>query len=1240
MNKKSIQGSAGILATLICGILLGGCADAKSSRNASRTEERRVTFNREFAPSEGLVRGPESENRQEICLNGKWDFQPIYGPYDEKKTGPYGIDEDDGGKALSPGLPDPVENGWESAAIKIPSSWNSIEEFPSYPQKWAQAQMAWLRKRFTVPADWQGKRILLDFRAVSGDSKIFLNGEPIGANFDSVLPFRFDITDKVRRGAENEIRVGVRNRGPFFWQGAYGKITFPPGAPGLGIWQDVFLLAVPQVYVSDVFVKPEVQENRLVAEATIRNTASTNATVNVGAHVQEWLNLAGRDALTAPEVKWKLGKKVLEMPKVNAVVPAGGKVVVVLQVKVGGELKYWDFEAPNLYGMTVALTDDKQVVDKKYQRFGWREFKISGKDFLLNGRKIQLLGDSQHLQNPTYLSRRFAWSWFTLLKNIGGNAARLHAMVWPEYLHDMADEMGIALLPESSVYASSCDLNYDSALFWKAAQYNVRGMVEKYRNHPSVFGWSIENEALPALNVKCNDAAYKKRVYENFDKIADICRELDPTRDWISGDGSKDEGGKLPVYNEHYGSTETYINEAKSTDKPYGVGEACIAYYATPRQAEMYVGDRAYRSYQDFSDAVAIDAYELLKVQRHVGVYCSIWNAGYYGVEELPLGMADTSKAAAKNDGVFITAPYIEGQPGMQLERIPPYRAQYNPGYDARYPLYQPLPLLRAVQAAYHQPEPLACEWDRRQTFTNAPAPTIENPAKEVLFYGAETGELFFKLKSAGVPVSPQASESKIILVDCASVKMDDALRANIKDAVKNGATVVFWGLTPNNLSSFASALPKAVEVFNRSATSLVHDESDNRVASIPNKDLYFSENTDSKIIMKYALRGDFVKNGLVLLKACPVDWAKGNNGGMMRSARENPPGPCFVEVKEGKGRIIASTLELEVMSPAHVRFVSQLFRNLGVEVTSVHAKRGSLLDQTAQLTRALMAGFNAENVEQAVNTDLLGGESDIKPEYEMNSNGSRWNVAEAKNGLFHFNGRSLGDIAKNNNVVYLSFWVQCPQPLNEIMADPNVPQVDFKFSASGAVKIWLNGQEKFVSAQSSENVAVEKLPLVKGWNHFLVKVVKTSDDWSFTGRLASRKFELLAAMNSALNPYSEKANFYTIDHTDPEIKYDKNWGLEGDGWYESFTPGSKAKFKFYGTGFSLKGRVGPDGGKAKLFIDGNLEQVIDYKSDQNNRRVELYSKSGFRNGEHDVVIEALEGRVAVGPYDQWESYR
>ena len=1237
IKKTNHSQLVGVILSLVLMTFLWSCTGTRTGGEQSLSSSGRVDFAGEFAPSEGLLKGPEGETRKSICLNGRWDFQPVYVFDQQKLTTPYGINASD----VAPDLPSPTEIGWDNGRIKIPSSWASVEQYPSYPEQWRRAQMGWLRKKFNIPAEWNGKRIVLHFQAVSGDCKVFLNGEQVGSNFDSTTPFEIDITGRVKQGSENELKVGIRSHGLFVKQGSYGKLGYAPGGRKfIGIWQDVYVVALPEVFVSGVYIKPEVSENRLVAEVTVKNATAEDQTVSVGSVVSEWVNLTGTDMLTAPEVKWKLGQEALQMNAGEVKISAGQEATVILQSKINNELKFWDFATPNLYGLVVTLQKSGQPVDKKYERFGWREFKIEGKKLLLNGKPVQLLGDSQHLQNESYLSRRFAWSWFRMMKDAGANAARFHAVVWPGYFHDMADEMGIAILPESSVYASSCDINYDSELFWKSAKYNVEGMVRMYRNHPSVYGWSIENEVLPALGIKCKDPAYKKMVYDGMDGLANICRKLDPTRDWISGDGSQDMDGRLPVYNEHYGSVNTYIKEEASTTKPYCVGEASIAYYSTPRQSEMYVGDRAYRSYKDHSDAIAIDTYELLKVERQLCTYCSVWNLGYYAVEELPFGLSDLSKAPTKDQGVFFTAEYVEGKPGSQIERIPPYGNHYNPGYDSSMPLYKPLPMFHAIKAAYHQPETEACEWDHRQVYETPAAPKIENPEKEVLFIGEEGGDLFFNLKSIGIPLVMRSEGSKTFIVDCKSVRINDDLKDKIKAAVKKGAKIIFWGLTTENQATFESLFPYPVELFDRTATSLVPNEMDNRVSSIPFKDMYFSENTDSKIIMKYAMKGDFVSKGEVLIKACPTDWSKGNNGGMMRSERENPEGPTFVELKKGKGAYLLSTLNIDVVTPAHIRLFSQLFRNLGVDVKPVKVQRGSLFNQTSVLTRMLVAGcYKANGFEEAMKKDFVG-ETSIKPEFETVTNGCVWNVNESRDGHFNFNRMRGVDVPEENGVVYLSFWLQCPKPLNEIMADPNVPEVNFKISAAGGVRIWLNGQERFASKQPVEDIKIGKLPLIKGWNHFLVKVVKSTSNWNFYGKLVSTDLELLSSMRSALNPYSGRANFYTIRHNDPEIAYDKAWGPQGEERYASSTPGSKVIFNFYGTGISLTGYVGPEGGKAKIYIDGKFDKVVDYKRAESDHRNRCYSVSGLANGEHEVKIEVVEGWVSLGACEQWESYK
>lgn len=152
--------------------------------------------------------------------------------------------------------------------------------FPSYPDYWKHIRMGWLRKNFRIPEEWTQKRVLLHFEAVAGDCIVLVNGREAGHNFDSHLPFDMDISDYINRDAENELLVGVRHTKLFDKSHpVYKKMgaTYPTGSNTddlIGIWQDVYLLGVPEVRITDVFVQPWVDKNELVLEVAMTNFQS------------------------------------------------------------------------------------------------------------------------------------------------------------------------------------------------------------------------------------------------------------------------------------------------------------------------------------------------------------------------------------------------------------------------------------------------------------------------------------------------------------------------------------------------------------------------------------------------------------------------------------------------------------------------------------------------------------------------------------------------------------------------------------------------------------------------------------------------------------------------------------------------------------------------------------------------------------------------------------------------------
>ena len=526
----------------------------------------------------------------------------------------------------------------------------------------------------------------------------------MGENFDIFLPFSVDITDKVNAGETAEVWVGVRSQSLFENNSTIGRRIVPAGSMWgyhiAGIWQDVYLLALPKVHVEDVYVKPLVSKNMLELEVTVQNNTEKKADLQIQGKINEWVNLAGTDINSAPVPAWELGQEALKVAPVKVAIPANASSKVVLQVPVSGELNYWTPEQPNLYAVLLSLQAKKETLDMKYERFGWREWTLQGTTQYLNGKPYQLRGDSWHFMGIPQMTRRYAWAWFTAIKGMNANAVRPHAQIYPRFYMDVADEMGICVLNETANWASDGGPKLDSELFWEASKEHLKRFVLRDRNYASVFGWSISNENKPVILHVYNRPELMPQQKKAWEDWRDIVRANDPTRPWISADGEDDGDGILPVTVGHYGDMNS-MKHWVGIGKPWGIGEHSMAYYGTPEQVAKYNGERAYESQLGRMEGLANECYHLLANQRNMGAsYSTVFNMAWYALKPLPLGKKDmTTQPDISKDGVFFTE-YKEGVPGVQPERVGPYCTTFNPGYDPSLPLYDPWPMYDAMRAA------------------------------------------------------------------------------------------------------------------------------------------------------------------------------------------------------------------------------------------------------------------------------------------------------------------------------------------------------------------------------------------------------------------------------------------------------------------------------------------------------------------------------------------------------------
>jgi beta-galactosidase len=339
-----------------------------------------------------------------------------------------------------------------------------------------------------------------------------------------------------------------------------------------------------------------------------------------------------------------------------------------------------------------------------------------------------------------------------------------------------------------------------------------------------------------------------------------------------------------------------------------------------------------------------------------------------------------------------------------------------------------------------------------------------------------------------------------------------------VQAALGRGATVVVWGVAAKTLSQLNGLLPAPVEVTDRQSSSLLPVNASPVTAGLKPSDLYFSESSP-QIILDGGLSGPLVKQGTVLLEAENTDWLKWNKEAeyaktamVLRSERESKPsGAAIVEVKEGSGTLLL--INVPVWSTVYkVQLMDRrLLENLGVEL-SPQVDVGEPFLKNGTLARTLAAGHFSAAAKPYIDP---GDRARFRENERVQD--VRWvSVRAAETNGFTLKGPPLSG-ASDNSVTYLSFWVQSPRSLDNLLIEPNVPKLDLTFESEDAIELFLNGKSALAHAGVGEKAIASGLPLQTGWNHFLVRLVHKTGDDTFSARLTSSDPAFLDALHSAL---------------------------------------------------------------------------------------------------------------------------
>ncbi|HEY7047814.1 MAG TPA: glycoside hydrolase family 2 TIM barrel-domain containing protein [Jatrophihabitantaceae bacterium] len=433
-----------------------------------------------------------------------------------------------------------------------PLSWRNWD-----PSSWEQV---WVyRKHFDAPADVAGLRVFLDFAAALTRSTVTLNGNQVGDHLGGYLPFSCEITDHVQPHG-NVLAVTLDST---------FNLDVPPDRPAPaastsvdywqpgGIYRDVRLRAVPQVFLADVFAKPQNVLDPATREVAVQCTVDAAVVPNGSAQL---------------EVELLDGARPVATTTVPAPITATGQTTISATLAGLDRITLWDVDAPHLYTVVATLVVNGAPLHDYRVRIGFREAKFTLDGFFLNGRRLKLFGVNRHQffpfaggAMPERVQRRDAE---ILRRDLNCTFVRCSHYPQSEAFYDACDELGLMVWEEIPGWGF-----FGDAAWQALAQRDVQDMIVRDRNHPAIIVWG----AMP------NESGNHVPQYTAWNALAHSLDDSRPTGGDDNGFGGGAAGFEFDVfshhdYSHHTGSDGQQVPDlSPPTDaagKPYLVCEA------------------------------------------------------------------------------------------------------------------------------------------------------------------------------------------------------------------------------------------------------------------------------------------------------------------------------------------------------------------------------------------------------------------------------------------------------------------------------------------------------------------------------------------------------------------------------------------------------------------------------------------------------------------------------------------
>lgn len=416
----------------------------------------------------------------------------------------------------------------------------------------------WYRRSFSLPEEMKSQRVLLRFGAVDYKADVYVNGIHAGSHSGGYTPFFFDITNALTDG-ENDLCLRVEDypdcsqpRGKQYWNRGLMGCWYTPVS---GIWQTVYLEAVGQLALDYIHITPDIDNSLMTAEIALENPPSAPVDIEL-----------------TVSFKGKAVRKVT-METVDRFT----RLPVNLIIK--GDLDpihLWSPARPNLYDVTLRISQNGKTLDKVDTYFGMRKIEVrEGKVWLNNSPLYQRLILDQGYWPESLLtppSDEAIREDLQYTLDFGYNGARKHQKVEDPRYYYWADKMGVLIWAEvPSPY------DFTDATVKNLSQ-TMLDFIARDFNHPSIIAWVPLNESWGVKQILTDPRQQATgRMLYHMVKAADNTRLCSTNDGWeqVTTDicALHDYAAQKEVLADHFKSREEVETTACDWRACYAIGE-------------------------------------------------------------------------------------------------------------------------------------------------------------------------------------------------------------------------------------------------------------------------------------------------------------------------------------------------------------------------------------------------------------------------------------------------------------------------------------------------------------------------------------------------------------------------------------------------------------------------------------------------------------------------------------------